>query len=55
MNFIADRFPRFHLMEISAQLMKNSGGSPGELFVIQNQRKTQRSQVRLLGSVMGKK
>ena len=54
MNFITDRFPR-HDMEISAQLMKNSGGSPGELFVIQNHLKTHRSQVILSGSFTGKK
>ena len=54
MNFSTDRFPR-HDIEISAQLMKNSGGSPGELFVIQNQRKTHRSQVILSGSFTGKK
>ena len=33
----------FHVIEMSAQLMKNSGGSPGELLVTQNQRRTQRS------------
>lgn len=54
MNFIAYSFPN-HDIEISAQLMKNSGGSPGELLVIQNQRSTHLSQVTLSGNVAVKK
>lgn len=48
-NFIESCSVGLHVIEMSAQLMKNSGGSPGELLVTQNQRRTQRSQVVFAG------